>query len=141
MSSYAAILHILLGTAIFWKVCHLILPVNSTNAELRILYLALLKTKEIMNLLMSIGLPIGDPTPHYEDNTMVINIAHAHRVTPRLKHMDLPVCYIHNEYRLGTFTTSYRESRFMLPDFITKAHSVPSLLHILSWSLSHNYLS
>ena len=139
-SSYAALLHTFLGTAINWQVRCLILPVSSTDAELRILYMALLKTREIRALLQSIGVPIGDPTPHYEENEAVIHVAQAHRVTPHLKHLDLPVCYIHNEHRLGTFTAKYRESRFMIPDFMTKPHSGPSLLRMSAWSLGHSYL-
>ena len=46
-SSYAGMMHTMLGTVISWKVKRLLLTVNSTDGEVRILYLSLLKTKKI----------------------------------------------------------------------------------------------
>lgn len=70
-----------LATTMSRKVRRLVLPINSTDAELRILYMVLLKTKEIQNLLQALGLPIGQPTPYYEDNTAVINVVYEHCTT------------------------------------------------------------
>ena len=67
-------MHALLGTIIYWKVKRLILPVNSTNAEVRILHLSLLKTNIARNLLLNVGLLVGSPTSHYGDNTAAIQL-------------------------------------------------------------------
>ena len=140
-SSFGGIIHTLLGTAINWKVKKLLLPVNSTDAEVRILYFSLLMTKQIRNLLIAMGFPVGKAAPHYEDNVAASNLVHAHRLTPRLKHIDLPLCLLHHENNLDTFTIIQQPSRFMLPDILIKSHSGPSLLRMLSWSMGHVHLA
>lgn len=140
-SSFAGIMHTILGTIIDWKVKKLILPINSTDAEVRILCLSLLRTKIIRTLLLNMGLPVGKPTPHYEDNSAAIQLVQAHRVTPRLRHIDIPLCYLHMEHQLGTFRVEQRPSRFMMADFLTKPHSGPSLLRLSSWSMGHQHLA
>ena len=36
----------------------------------------------------------GETTVHWEDNTIFISVIEAKRVTPRVKHIDIPVCFL-----------------------------------------------
>ena len=41
----------------------------------------------------ALALYTGAPTVHCEDNTSCISVIEAKRVTPRVKHIDIPVCF------------------------------------------------
>ena len=42
----------------------------------------------------SLALHTGAPTVHWEDNTNFISVDEYKRVTPIVKHIDIPVCFI-----------------------------------------------
>ena len=41
-----------------------------------------------------LALYTGAPTVQWEDNTICISVVEAKRVTPRVKHIDIPVCFL-----------------------------------------------
>ena len=41
-----------------------------------------------------LALHMGAPTVHWEDSTSFIYIVEAKRVTPRVKHIDINVCFL-----------------------------------------------
>ena len=41
----------------------------------------------------ALALYTGAPTEHWEDNTSCISVVEAKRVTPRVKHIDIPVYF------------------------------------------------
>ena len=90
---------------------------------------------------MAIGFLIEQPTHHYENNEAATNFVKDHRITPRLKHIDLLLCLLHYENNFGTFEVTKLASRFMLPDYLRKPKSGPSLLRLSSWAHGHYYLS
>ena len=42
----------------------------------------------------ALALHIGAPTIHWEDNTSYISVVEAKIVTPIVKHIDIPVCFL-----------------------------------------------
>ena len=42
----------------------------------------------------AVALHTGAPTVHWEDNTRCISVVEYKSVTPRVKHVDIPVCFI-----------------------------------------------
>ena len=42
----------------------------------------------------ALALHTGETTVHWEDNTSCISVVEAKRVTPRVKHIDIPVCFL-----------------------------------------------
>jgi hypothetical protein len=51
----------------------------------------------LRRLLESMGFPCQQPTPVYVDNAAVSAIIDAKRMTPRCRHLDIPICYLHEQ--------------------------------------------
>ena len=67
----------------------------------------------------------GAPTVHLEDNTSCISVVEAKRVTPRVKHINIPVCFIQEQFDNGLFLPKYEKSSAMPADICTKPCSGP----------------
>ena len=90
--SVSGILHDLLGVAVCWKLqTQTAIASDSTDGEIRCMYRAVKKTKAIRRYMEALELHTGAPTVHWEDNTRCIYIFEAKIVTPRVKHIDIPV--------------------------------------------------
>ena len=51
----------------------------------------------------ALALSTGATTVHWEDNTSCISVVEAKRVTPRVKHIDIPVCFLQEKIDNGLF--------------------------------------
>ena len=71
----------------------------------------------------------GTPIVHWEDNTSCIYFVEAKRVTPRVKHIDIPVCFLQEKFDISLFLPKYAKSSVMPADMCTKPCSGP----IISW--------
>ena len=49
----------------------------------------------------------GVPTVHWEDNTSCISVIEAKIFTPRVKHIDIPVCFLQEQFGNGLFLPKY----------------------------------
>ena len=59
----------------------------------------------------------GAPTVNLEDNTSFISVVEAKRFTPRVKHIDIPVCFLLEQFDNGLFLPKYETSHpFCTPD-------------------------
>ena len=58
------------------------------------MYKTVNKTKVIHIYMESLSLHTGSPTVYWEDNTSCIYVVESKIVTPRAKHIDIPVCFI-----------------------------------------------
>ena len=67
---------------------------------------------------------------HCEDNTSFISIFEAKRFTPRVKHIDIPVCFLQEQINNSLFIPRYEKSSVMPENMCTKLCSGP----IISWS-------
>ena len=57
------------------------------------------------------ALHTGAPESHWEYNTSCIYIFEAKRVTPRVKHIDITVCFLQDKFDNGLFLTKYEKSK------------------------------
>ena len=67
----------------------------------------------------------GAPTVHCEDKTIFISFVLAQIVTPRVKHIDIPVYFLQNQFDNGLFIPKYGKSSVMPADMCTKPCSGP----------------
>ena len=51
----------------------------------------------------ALALYTGATTVHCEDNTSCIYVVESKRVTPRVKHIDIPVCFLQEQFDNGLF--------------------------------------
>ena len=58
------------------------------------MYKDIQKTKVIRRYMEALALYTDAPTLNWEDNTSCISVVEAKRVTPRVKHIDIPVCFL-----------------------------------------------
>ena len=65
------------------------------------------------------------PTVHWEDNTSQIYVVKAKIVTPIVKHIDIPVFFLQEQFDNGLFITEYENSSVMPADMCTKTCSGP----------------
>ena len=73
----------------------------------------------------ALALYTGAPTVHWEDNTSFISVVESKRVTPRVKHIDIPVCFLQEKFDNGLFLPKYENSSVMPADMCIKPCSVP----------------
>ena len=78
----------------------------------------------------ALALYTGAPTVHWEENTSCISVVEAKIVTPWVKHIDIPVCFLLEQFGNGQFLPKYEKSSVMPADMCTKPYSGP----ITSWS-------
>ena len=89
------IIHTLLGVSVCWKVqIRPAIASDSTDGESICIYKAVKKTKVIRRYMEALALYTGAHTVHFEDNTRFISVVEAKRVTPRVKNIDIPVCFL-----------------------------------------------
>ena len=138
--SHGGVIHTILGTSIAWKVFKLAVPLHSTDAEVRVCLLAVKRTKQHRLFLEHLGIPCPDPTPLHEDNSAVISPVKANKITSRMRHVDIPLCCMHNEYNLQTFDIGHCPSKIMITNFLTKPLSAPSLARETAFAMGHMHL-
>ena len=77
-----------------------------------------------------LALHTGAPTENWEDNTSCISVVETKIFTPRVKHIDIPVFFLQEQFDNGLFLPKYEKSSVILVDMFTKPWSGP----IISWS-------
>ena len=81
----------------------------------------------------ALALHTGAPTVNWEDSTSFISVVEAKRVTPRDKHIYIPVCFLQEQFDYGLFLPKYENSSVMLADMCTKPCSVPIISRSNKW--------
>ena len=77
----------------------------------------------------ALALHTGAPTVHWEDNRSFVSFVEAKIVTPRVKHIHIPVCFLQQQFDNSLFIPKYDKSSFMPADMCTKPCAGP----IISW--------
>ena len=108
------------------------MPANSTDAEIRVLHKSTQRAKQLRLLFTSIGFTAPKPVKVHEDNKAIVNTMKSNRITPYLRHVDLPLCYLHYEHRKGTFKPILILSKMQIANIGTKPESGPSLMRLPS---------
>ena len=97
------------------------------------MYKSVKKTKVIQRYTEALALHTGAPTVHWEDNTSCISVVESRRVTPRFKHIDIPVCFIQEQVHNGLFLPKYEKSN-VIPEYMcTKPCSGPIIIWSNKW--------
>ena len=97
------IIHTLLDVAVCWKVkIQPAIESDSTDGEIRCMYKAVKKTKVIRGYMEALALHTCAPTVHWEDNTSCISVVEAKIVTPRVRGIDISVCFLQEKFYNNT---------------------------------------
>lgn len=76
------------------------------------------------------GLDTPEPTKLHCDNSATTSIIAAERMTPRSRHLDIPIAYLHQAKEKGIITESKVSTHLQLADMGTK-QAVPLLFRRL----------
>ena len=93
---------------------------DSTDREFCCMYKDVKKNRTIRNCMETLSIHTGYPTVHLEDNKIYISIIKSKLVTPRKKHINIPVCFIQEKYDNGLFIPKYDKCIIISDDFCTK---------------------
>ena len=63
------------------------------------------KTKVIRRYTEDLALHKGAPTVSWDDNTSCISVVEAKTITPRVKHIDIPLCFLQEQFENSIFLT------------------------------------
>ena len=83
------------------------------------------KTKVIHRYIEALALQNCAPTVHWEYNTSYISVVEYKRVNPRVKHIDILVCFLQDKFDNGLFLPKYEKSSVMPADMCNKPYSGP----------------
>ena len=89
------------------------------------MYKSVKKNKVIRRYIEALALHTGASIVHWEDNTSCISIVEAKNFTPRVKRIDIPVCFLQEQFDNGLFIPKYENSSAMPADMCTKPCSGP----------------
>ena len=78
------------------------------------------KTKVIRRYMEALALHTGSPTVHWEYNTIFISVFEYKIVTPRVKHINVPVCFLPEKIDNGLFIKKYEKSSVIPAGMCTK---------------------
>ena len=78
------------------------------------------RNKVIRRHIEDLELQTGTPTVHWEDNTSCISVVEDKIVTPRVKNIDISVCFLQEQFYNCLFIPKYEKSSVMLADMCTK---------------------
>ena len=70
----------------------------------------------------SLGRTIKDPTPPYEDNDEPVHQIQADKFTPRIKHLDIMMTWLHGQEVYNKYFALYCTTDMNKSDMNTKAH-------------------
>ena len=97
------------------------------------MYKSVNRTKVIWRYMEALSLHTGSPTVHWEYNTSCISVVEAKRVTPTVKHIYIPVCFLQEQFYNGLFIPKYEKSSVVPADMCTKPCSGPIISRSNKW--------
>ena len=141
-------LETILSVAVDWKVARqLSCATSTTDSKTRAFYVEGKRINSIRQFFMQLGKAINlptpilsaletntkFPTPIYEDNKGTRDMLQAQKVTTNLKHMDLPIGYLHNKIIMGSFYCKPCSGKVIFADFLTKQETGPIFKRQRDW--------
>jgi len=119
--SVTCTIHTINTVAVSWK-CkkQTQTALHSNGAEIRALQSGVKTTLHIRQFMATIGHPITHPTPTYEDNQATIHQVLQDRLTPQVRHLDVLITWLHEQYIRGSYNLAYEQSKLMTADVGTK---------------------
>ena len=103
------------------------------------MYKSVKKTKVIRRYMEDLALHTGSSTVHREDKTSCIYVIEAKIVTPRVKHIDIPVCFLQEQFTNGLFLPKYEKSGVIPENMCTKPCSGPIISRSNKWIIGFRF--
>ena len=139
--SISSNIHTLNGVAIDWKAKKQQRVAEHTNgSEVRALFQGVKQTYCLRNFMLSIGFPICQPTPTYEDNQATIKQVLKDRITPQARPIDVLITSLHEHHARGTFAIADCKSQLMLADFNSHPIGGDQLANRVFWAAGTRFL-
>ena len=85
------------------------------------------------------GYPLHTPSTAYTDNAAVHAIIESSRMTPRCKHIDIPISFLHQEHN-QSFKINLIRTMVMLADMGTKANTPKYHKEFKYWATGSKFL-
>ena len=85
------------------------------------------------------GYKLPSPSQAYTDNSAVHAIIESNRMTPRCRHIDIPIAFLHQEHQ-QSYKINLIRTMIMLADMGTKANTPQYHKHFKYWSTGVKYL-
>ena len=141
-------------TAISWKTTKQIsCSTSATEAETRAYYLESKRIRERRTLLQQIGIrlknatPIisnfadifNSPTPIFEDNKGTRDMLDAQQTTSNLRHMDVPLKFVHEQHENSVIYCLPCKSEHMFADTMTKQETGPKHIQARNWYVGKKF--
>ena len=100
---------------------------GTNSSELCALFKCTKETARNRRWLQSIGRGLDHPTPTAEDNAATITQVLKDRLTPEVKHLDVMVCWLHEQYKKHIFYPIPTKTCHMRADVNSKPHGGETL--------------
>jgi hypothetical protein len=111
---------------------------HTTDAELNGAFCGVRHLKPIRQLFSFMGIPLGDPTTLHTDNVAVAAVIESGRLTPRCRHVDIPIALLQFEKGKDFYINLIR-TQLMLADLGTKPNKAPALRRFKYWGLGARF--
>jgi hypothetical protein len=95
--------------------------------------------KPLRQLFAFMGFPLGSLTTLHVDNAAVAAIISSDRITPRCRHIDIPIALLQSE-KDKDFIVDLTKTQLMLADMGTKPCKGPALHCFKYWGLGARFL-
>ena len=80
------------------------------------MYKSVNKTKDLRRYMKSLALHINAPTVYWEGNKSCISFVESEIVTPGFKHIEIPVCFLLEQFDNVIFVPKYENSSVIPAD-------------------------
>jgi len=134
--SVSANFHLLNGIIISWS-CKKqpITTLHSSGAELTSLHRAGFKSSLLQSFLNAIGNSLKAPAVIFEDSQGTIKLIRTQQLTDTVRHHDVKLAWLNENFLRGTFTVAYSKSALMLVDCSTKPVNGAQLFQQISFAI------
>jgi hypothetical protein len=112
---------------------------HTTDAELKGAFHGVRQVLPIRQLFSFMGFPLGEPSTLNVDNAAVAAIIAADRMTPRIRHFDIPVAILQSE-KNKSFIVNLTHTFLMLADMGTKPNDPPTHRRFKLWAMGAIHL-
>jgi hypothetical protein len=114
-------LHLLNGVAVYCR-CkkQATTTLHSTGSDIISLSSGVKKPIHLRDFLASVGYPIGDATPTFEDNQGTVKCIRASRLHENTRHLSTCISWLNEHYVVGIIKLFYTKTSLQLSDINTK---------------------
>ena len=138
--SYYCIIVTVLNVVVFFKIKKTSkVMVHTTASEMKAAYDGVRHVEPIRSLFAFNGYPLPEPSPLFCDNAAVNAIVDSERMTPRCRHLDIPIAFLH-ETKDRVYKMQQVKTLLMLADMGTKPNTPKTLQLYKYWSTGAQFL-